>query len=219
MIPLISVIIPVYNQEKFITRCIRSILNQTIDKSSYEVIVIDDCSDDNTDVLLSSFKKEIKIIKNKVNKGLPASLNIGIKKAMGKYIVRLDSDDYVHTDYLKIMSMALEMNTGFDAVSCDYIKVADNEEVISRHNSEQDKIGCGIMFRQKHMIDIGLYNKDQLFNEEIEFRQRYEKKYKIIRLPFTLYRYRMHETNMTKDKENMDLYLKKIKAQKNDFRK
>ena len=60
MIPLISVIIPVYNQEKFITRCIRSILNQTIDKSSYEVIVIDDCSDDNTDVLLSSFKKKLK---------------------------------------------------------------------------------------------------------------------------------------------------------------
>ena len=64
---------------------------------------------------------------------------------MGKYIVRLDSDDYVQ-GYLKIMSMALEMNTDFDAVSCDYIKVADNEEVISRHNSEQDKIVVVLCF-------------------------------------------------------------------------
>ena len=77
---LISVIIPVLNQEKFIGRCLRSILQQTLDKKFYEILVINDGSTDKTSYALDLFGKEIKVINNKKNLGLPASVNKGIKK-------------------------------------------------------------------------------------------------------------------------------------------
>ena len=74
----VSVIIPCFNHEKFIGRCLRSILDQSINKRDYEVIVIDDGSTDSSLKIIKSFK-HIKILKNKNNRGLPFSLNLGIK--------------------------------------------------------------------------------------------------------------------------------------------
>ena len=75
----ISVIIPVYNQEKYIARCLHSILSQTFIDDYFEVIVINDASTDSTSFVLEQFKKDIRIINNKKNIGLPGSLNLGIK--------------------------------------------------------------------------------------------------------------------------------------------
>ena len=91
----ISVIIPVYNQERFIGRCLRSILNQSISRSEYEIILIDDASTDNTSKIVEKYASEIHLVQHTENKGLPASLNAGIKLANGRFIIRLDSDDYV----------------------------------------------------------------------------------------------------------------------------
>ena len=77
----ISVIVPVYNQEKYIGRCLRSLLDQSIEKYNYEIIVINDGSKDKTKFALSLFKDDIKLITNKKNKGLPYSINRGIKAA------------------------------------------------------------------------------------------------------------------------------------------
>ena len=105
---LVSVIIPVYNSDKFIGRCLRSLKNQTLNKKNYEIVVIDDCS---IDFSLREIKKHkqsnIKIIKNDKNLGLPASLNKGIREAKGTLIVRVDSDDWVHEDFLNILSTFL----------------------------------------------------------------------------------------------------------------
>ena len=83
----ISVIIPIFNQEKYIGRCLRSILSQSFDESFYEVIVVDDGSNDYSIKILEAFSDKIKIVKHKENLGLPSALNSGIKKARGKYIV------------------------------------------------------------------------------------------------------------------------------------
>ena len=77
--PIVSIIIPVFNQEKWIGRCLRSLLNQTMERSNYEIIVVDDGSTDRTAFALDLFLDEIKLIKNDNNRGLPAALNIGIK--------------------------------------------------------------------------------------------------------------------------------------------
>ena len=88
--PDISVIIPTYNHEKFIGRALRSILDQSINKNRYEVIVVNDCSNDNSKEIISKFDNDIIYLENSKNEGLPFSLNIGIKKARGKYMVRMD---------------------------------------------------------------------------------------------------------------------------------
>ena len=95
----ISVIVPVFNQEKWIGRCIRSLLDQRIERSMYELILIDDGSIDNSNYALNLFDDEIKLIKNSTNQGLPNSLNIGINAAVGEFIVRVDSDDYVNENF------------------------------------------------------------------------------------------------------------------------
>ena len=143
---LISVIIPVLNQEKFIGRCLRSILQQTLDRKFYEILVINDGSTDKTSYALDLFGKEIKVIDNKKNLGLPASVNKGIKKSKGKYIIRLDSDDYVNENFLNILYVYITSNQA-DAVSCDYLIVDDNENVIKKENCLRKPIGFVILFQ------------------------------------------------------------------------
>ena len=207
---IISVIIPVFNQEKWIFRCIRSLINQHYDKNLYEIIVINDGSNDRTSFALSSFKEEIIVINNRNKTGLPSALNQGIKKANAKYIVRVDGDDYVNEYYLFLLSEFLEKNRYMDAVACDYLIVNDKEEVIQRKNCIKHPIGCGIMFQTSHLFDIGLYNEDFKLCEEEELRNRFQEKFTISRLELPLYRYRMHENNMTKDYKMLEKYKKKL---------
>lgn len=202
----ISVIIPVFNQERFIGRCLRSILSQSMDQKDYEVIVIDDCSRDNTLRVMDKFLEDVILIKQKENKGLPTALNTGIKKAKGRFIIRLDSDDYVHFEYLNILSLFMKMNSNVDAVSCDYLEVDDKEKIIDRHYYEENPIGCGIMFRIEQLIEIGLYNEEQLWHEERELMDRFLKKFIVYHIQFPLYRYRQHDKNMTKNDEMMEKF-------------
>ena len=195
--PLVSVIIPIYNQEKWIGRCLRSLLNQNMKRDDFEIIVINDGSKDRTDFALDLFKDEIVSIKNEKNQGLPAALNKGIKKSRANYIVRVDADDYVNESYLFLLFEFLEQNKYMDAVACDYLIVDDNEEVIVRKNCLDNPIGCGIMFKSCHLFEIGLYDEDFQLYEERELRYRFEKNYQIHRLELPLYRYRRHENNIT----------------------
>ena len=126
----ISVIVPVYNQEKYIGRCLRSLLDQSLEKYNYEIIVINDGSKDKTKFALSLFKDDIKLISNKKNKGLPYSINRGIKAAKGRFIVRVDSDDYVNKEFLNILYNFLSSNSNMDAVACDYFLVDDKENFL-----------------------------------------------------------------------------------------
>ena len=100
--PLFSIIIPVYNYEKLIKKCLLSILKQKF--SDYEIIIINDCSRDRSLEICKKYKKKyplIKIINNKINKGVSFSRNLGIKFSTGKYIILLDADDYLESSSLK----------------------------------------------------------------------------------------------------------------------
>ena len=100
---LISVIVPVYNVENYLKRCLDSIINQTY--QNIEIILIDDGSTDNSGNLCEDYKKidnRIKVV-HKTNGGLSDARNTGIKKAKGKYITFVDSDDYVEYDYVEYL--------------------------------------------------------------------------------------------------------------------
>ena len=217
MLPIISIIIPTYNQEKYIGRCIRSLLSQNIKKELFEIIVINDGSEDKTEEALKNFKRDMVIIKNKKNLGLPKSLNLGIKKAKSSYIIRVDSDDYVNEEFLSIIIKFAKLNPEIDAFACDYYMVDDNEEIIKKVNCLKKPIACGIIFKTHHLIDIGLYDEKFLINEEKDLRIRFKKKYSIDRIALPLYRYRQHKKSLTRNKlkkKNYDLKLIK-KHEKN----
>lgn len=211
-LPTVSIVVAVRNQEKYIGRCIRSILNQTYSRNDYEVIVVNDASTDQTRFALELFDGDIKLINNIDQKGLPGSLNIGIRTARGRFVVRIDGDDYVHTEYINVLSMHLALNPWMDAVACDYNLVTDNDEVIDRVNCEEKPIGCGIMFRIDQLVELGLYDEKFLLHEDKDLRIRFLEKHRIHRVALPLYRYRRHDENMTNDHEQMNGYLNQLEA-------
>jgi len=208
--PLVSIIIPVFNQERFIGRCLRSLLHQTMSNKDYEIIVINDGSTDRTQYALElfcdPFDSIVKVITNDVNLGLPASINIGLHESTAPFIVRVDSDDFVNSNFLSFLYFFLEVNDYADAVACDYLIVDDDERVIKRGNCYDDPIGCGIMFHKKHLFKIGLYDEAFLYNEERELRIRFDKNYTVHRLELPLYRYRRHDKNITNNSKEMEHY-------------
>jgi glycosyltransferase involved in cell wall biosynthesis len=210
--PQISVIIPAHNAERFIGRAIRSVLNQTLPPGEHEVIAVNDASADRTTYALELFKDEITILNNERRLGLPGSLNRAVRAARGKYVVRVDADDYVRSDYLFVLQRFLEDNNYMDAVACDYMLVDDTENIIERRNCLTHPIGCGIMFRTAQLIDIGLYDDNFLMHEDRDLRARFLKKYAIHRVELPLYRYRRHQDNMTNDRTAWDDFEQRLKG-------
>jgi len=208
--PKVSVVIAAYNQERFIGRCLRSLLRQTLPHSDYEIIVVNDGSIDRTSYALSLFidpnDSTIRIFETSVNHGLPAALNLGITNSKAEYIVRVDSDDFVNSNFLNFLYYYLETNPDADAVGCDYYLLDDYENVIQRVSSLECPIACGIMFRKDRLYDIGLYDETFRLHEERELRIRFERKFKIDHLKLPLYRYRRHQSNMTNDQVEMEKY-------------
>ena len=213
-LPDITVVICTYNHEAWIERCIRSLLNQKfIKKGDFEIILIDDKSTDSTKKILQNFSdlENLRIYSNKKNIGLPKSLNKAIKLSKGRYLTRVDSDDYVQRNFLFLSKLFLDMNREYQAVAVDYIKVDNFETVLSKENCLKNEIACGIMYRKECLINIGLYNEKFKMREGHEINQRFKKKFKIGRLELPLYKYRMHEKNRTKNLKRVNYFDKLLK--------
>ena len=188
-------------------------LTQSLSKDYYEIIIINDRSNDQTSYILNLFKEDIVVIDNKKNIGLPASLNKGIKQSKGKYIVRVDSDDYVNSNFLLFLLEFIKQNEDYncDAVACDYLIVDDEEKIVLKKSSKKNPIGCGILFRKKDLKSIGLYDKRLFLCEERELISRFKKKFTLGFLNIPLYRYRRHRTNITNNKKKLQFFKKMLK--------
>jgi len=209
----ISIVIPTFNYDKYIARAIRSCIEQSFDKKEFEIIVVNDSSKDSTRHILKSYGHWIQVVEHVENKGLPHSRNEGIKRAKGEFIVNLDADDYLHREFLNICSLYMNFNR-CDAVATDYYLVDDNESILKRISVHEHPIACGIMFRKKQMVDVGLYDTAFHIGEDVDFRLRYDKKYRVESIALPLYRYRLHKDNLTSNKRTNRLYLDKV-ARKN----
>lgn len=121
----ISVIVAVYNTEKYLDRCIESLLNQTY--KNMELVIVEDCSTDSSRKLLKKYKenKNIKVFYNMENRGLSYSRNYGLKKSTGDFIGYIDSDDYVEPDYYEKLMSSIKDNKS-DIAICD-IKLVDEQ--------------------------------------------------------------------------------------------
>lgn len=119
----ISIIVPIYNAEKYLNKCIDSIINQS--KKELEIILINDGSTDNSENIIKKYDdKRIKYFKNK-NQGIGKTRNFGIEKVTGKYIMFLDSDDFLELNACEKMFEKAEKDK-LDIVICDYYRYFDN---------------------------------------------------------------------------------------------
>src|SRR5574337_1582335 len=194
----ISVIITNYNYGKYLPRAIRSLKSQSFNQNEFETIIIDDCSTDNSKEIIETFGNYIKAIYNDQNLGLAASCNKAIKQAIGKYIIRLDADDFVNKDWLKVHHLFLSNNKGeMDATSSDYLEIDEDENVLRRKNGLTWPIACGIMYKLDDVLELGMYDEN-LPREDVDFRQKFIKSGKqLYNISVPLYRYCKHSENMT----------------------
>ena len=192
----VSVIVTNYNYEKWLRRCVRSLINQNFD--DYEIIIVDDCSKDNSRNILLEYQDvdKIKLIFNEYNVGVGCSSTIAAKKALGKYIVRVDADDYVHNDFLKCLYLWASFNNSH-AVACDYQEVNFNEDVLDTKCQQKDTLACGILYRTDLLEYLGYWNEKLRINEDIDMIKRFKKEFKLEYLNIPLYRYFKHEESMT----------------------
>ena len=207
----VSVIITCHNYARYLSRAIRSAINQSLDKKDYEIIVVDDGSTDETRKVMKTYSGKIKPLILKKNVGLAAARNEGIKSALGRFVVNLDADDYMDENLLHIEMTFLNFNPAWDAVSCDYFLVDENEKHIGRISGAEKPIACGVMFRTDLLFEVGLYDENFKLREEEDLRLRFEKKHLIRNIELPLYRYRKHDNNMTNNKKKMDEYKKALK--------
>ena len=120
----ISIIVPIYNAEKYLNKCIDSILNQT--KKELEIILINDGSKDNTEKIIKEYKDKRIVYYKNTNHGIGYTRNYGISKSTGKYIMFLDSDDYLEKDACEKLFNKIEKDK-LDIVICDFYKDYESE--------------------------------------------------------------------------------------------
>lgn len=132
----VSVLIPIWNVEKYIERCLRSVFEQTVADQA-EFILVNDCSPDNSmkiaETVINDYphlKNQIKIINHETNRGLAAARISAFSQAQGKYIINVDSDDWVEPNYLEELLNAAEREDA-DVIGCNLIKeFGDRTEVV-----------------------------------------------------------------------------------------
>tara|TARA_Y100001958_G_scaffold153147_1_gene140243 strand:- start:515 stop:1894 length:1380 start_codon:yes stop_codon:yes gene_type:complete len=209
--PLVTIYITNHNYGKYINKAIRSVLDQSL--KEFELIIIDDGSTDDSLKIINKYKnhKKIKIIYQK-NKGLTVSNNLALRLSRGKYIIRLDADDWLEPNALQIMSDYLEKNPKIGLVFPDYFEVDEKNNILNlvrRHNFKKVKLldkpahGACTMVRKECLTKIGGYNEK--FDRQdgyylwIEFIQ----KYKVMNINLPLFFYRQHNLSLTKNEEKL----------------
>ena len=182
--PKISVIVPIYNVEQYLKKCLYSLVNQTL--NDIEIILVDDGSTDNSKQILTSYQKKYSNIKviSKENGGMSDARNVGLGYATGEYISFVDSDDYIEKNMLeKLYQKATEKN--YDIVFCDINIVYPDKNILRKAELQEDKelltqeekkqllINCYPVvwnkIYKKSFLDNCLYEDEGLFKKGLWF--------------------------------------------------
>ena len=128
----VGVLMPVYNVENYIEKAVESVLNQTY--TNLEIIIVDDCSTDNTFEILEnlSFRdSRIKLFRSEINQGIVKSLNFGLTKISSEFVVRMDGDDLCVPDKIEKQLNYLIHNPQISLVGCDVISIDENDNILN----------------------------------------------------------------------------------------
>ncbi len=215
--PVVSVVMSVYNGEKYLRDSVESILNQTL--GDFEFIIVDDGSADSSFKIMEEYArsdKRIVAIKNPSNLGLPKSLNIALKNTKGDFIARMDADDISLSERLEKQVRFLKENPSYGLVGTAYIEIDGNGKIIGNQrirfletdeNIKKKIVGfnpfphCAVMFRKEIQDSIGFYNEEFKYAQDYEFWIRIMTRYKVRNLPEVLVHKRYSNNMISVNKE------------------
>jgi glycosyltransferase involved in cell wall biosynthesis len=174
--PLVSIIVPSYNQAQYLDECLQSVLNQSY--SNWECIIVNDGSPDDTEQIAVKWATKDKRFKyyNKVNEGVSSARNFGIANSIGEFILPLDADDKISTDYIDLSIAAFQENFSLKVVYCKADKFGEEVgswilDSFSLHNlSIRNMIFCSALFRKEDWELVGGYDVNMIYGiEDWEF--------------------------------------------------
>lgn len=221
--PKISVVMPAYNAEKYIGQAIESILNQSY--GDFEFIILNDCSKDTTEsVILSYDDKRIVYVKNEENLGVARTLNKGLALAKGLYIARMDADDISMPQRFEKQAAFLDENPGVAVLGCNVETFDETGPLYTGWSATDPKqmhidllFSCGlahpsVMMRREVIAGLGGYDPEFEGMEDYELWCRVVRNHQVTTLPDTLFRYRVHGGQVTKNPS--EKYLTRLRALK-----
>lgn len=217
----LSIIVPVYNVEDYITQCLNSLLDQDLGQDDYEIIIVNDGSNDSSDKIANEYvqrHKNVQII-NRENGGLSAARNTGLKNAKGEYVWFVDSDDWIEANSLNTLIRLLDKNE-LD-VLCFGVKCYHNAEHIDSSNSPTEYVeqvmhgadfvskvkmipaAWAAVYRRSFLSENKLTFYEGILHEDEEFTPRaYFLANKIMYLHKHVYYYRQREGSIMKSARN-----------------
>lgn len=214
--PILSVVMAVYNSDRFVREAVHSILSQSF--SDFEFIIVDDGSTDRTSEILHSFRDErIVCLRNDVNVGQTKSLNIGIRKSQGRYIARMDADDVALSDRFSLQIEFLENHPEIAVVGGSYVDVDERGRRLRWHRVPTDSLEikaflCGsgdlsawcvahptVMIRRDALFEAGLYDESlgegRGYPQDYELWSRMTAKYRFANISKPVLKYRILPTS------------------------
>ncbi|MDD3341522.1 MAG: glycosyltransferase family 2 protein [Bacilli bacterium] len=220
---LISIVVPIYNVEKYLRKCLESIINQTY--KNLEIILVDDGSPDKCGEICDDFEKIDKRIKviHKKNGGLSDARNCGLEIAIGKYMCFIDSDDYIELDMVEKLYKAICKENADISICGMMIEYEDGRKInkTKKNNYKKimDKMSGLKMLNSFYLFDMATCDKmfkTELFGNDIrypigkkseDFYTTYKlffKANKSIYIPEALYHYYQRENSISRNKNNID---------------
>lgn len=204
----VSIIISTFNYAKYIRGCIESCLHQTSHNLEYEVIVIDDGSTDNTAQICEDFLSEKLSVFRIENSGIEKACNFGFSLAKGMYVVRVDADDSLMSDYLSVVERYLETDFGF--IYSDYKTIDSNGDFIKHIKLPEfdeneifkrgDFLATGTLYKKDLIDELGGYDCSikncGLENYELVLRL-IEHNVLGVHIPLPIFNYRRHLKNVS----------------------
>lgn len=215
---MISVVLPTYNGSKYIKQSIESIINQTY--KEWELIVIDDCSTDDTNKIVQEYTlkdNRIKLYKNETNKRLPASLNTGFAKTSGEYLTWTSDDNIYKENAFEKMIEYFQLNSDVGFVFSNMTIIDENGNIKQKNSyipSSMEEIkyknivGASFMYKREVYKTIGDYDTSKFLIEDYDYWLRISRKFKIGFINDSLYFYRTHSGSLTESKNSQMLEAK-----------
>ena len=211
---LVSIVLPVYNGEKYLSESIDSVIAQTY--QDWELIIVDDCSTDSTPTIAKKYAQNdnrIKYYRNAENCKLPKSLNVGFSHTKGDYLTWTSDDNRYHANAIERMIAAMRENN-CEFVFAAYTKIDENGNKIKDKVDKKDivkmlpvqnVIGACFMYTRNVYETIGDYDTELFLAEDFDYWQRIYGHFNAVYIREILYDYRLHDSTLTNTLRQADL--------------